>query len=332
MPNTTPPFSLHPLYKNFVGPKPIDEPPPKDLIRDLEVADNLIIERKRNGHGGLVAVTGFHHQYVELYSRGIHELTRKFPNIVDEIRGMNVPPNTLLAGEMVLSVNGIDDPDAFNRLARSSPAHATQKQRSLGPVRFALFNVIIHKGKSVIELPYQDRLDIVRELVGRHRATNVNIVDIMVQPFEQAKKTVKEREWEGLVLYDKRAGSKYRLDGRTDKPPRPPGCYRWKPYKEGDFVATGWVPSTSTKFKGQVRDLLIAQFDPVSHKLVSWGKVGTGLTMEQKREFADDTKYPMVFEVKFLRRTPNNRLISASILRQRTDKAPEDCFSPLVQK
>lgn len=331
MPNTAPPFSLHPLYKSFVGPKPIDEAP-EDHIRELESADKLIIERKRNGHGGLVATTGFRHQYVELYSRGVHELTRKFPDIVDELRGMSIPPNSLLAGELVLSINGIDDPDAFNGLAKSSPANAIQKQKTLGPVRFALFNVIVHKGKSVIKLPYGDRLDIIRELTARRRVTNVNIVDIVTQSFEQAKATVKEREWEGLVLYDKGAGSKYRLDGRTDDPPRPPGCWRWKPYKEGDFVATGWIPSDSKKFKGLVKDLLIAQRDPITKEFVSCGKVGNGLTPKQKRDFADDALYPMVFEVKFLRRTLNNRLISASVLRHRTDKEPVDCFSPPVQK
>lgn len=331
MPNTTPPFQLHPLHRNFVGPKPVDEPH-EDTIREWESTGKLIIERKRNGHGGLVAVTGFRHQYIELYSRGIHELTRKFPDIVDELRGMNIPPNTLLAGEMTLSVNGVDDPDAFNRLAKSSPANAIQKQKGRDPVQFALFNVIVHKGKSVIELPYRDRLDIIGNLVARHRVTNVNVVQVVTQSFEQAKATVKEREWEGLVLYDKCAGSAYRLDGRTDEPPRPDGCWRWKPYKESDFVATGWIPSESKKFKGLVKDLLIAQRDPVTKQLVSWGKVGLGLSDAERREFADDSLYPMVFEVKFLRRTSNNRLISASILRPRTDKDPEDCFSPLVQK
>lgn len=330
MPNTTPPFPLHPLHRNFVGPKPIDEVP-RERIQELETANKLVIERKRNGHGGLVAVTGFRHQYIELYSRGVHELTGKFPDLVDELRGMNIPPNTLLAGEMVLSVNGVDDPDAFNRLAKSSPANAIRKQKDGDPVRLALFNVIVHKGKSVIKLPYGDRLDIIRELADKYRVKNVNMVQVVAQSFAQAQVTVKERGWEGLVLYDRGAGSGYRLDGRTDEPPRPDGCWRWKPYKESDFVATGWVPSDSKKFKGLVKDLLIAQRDPVTKQLVSWGKVGLGLSAAERREFADDSLYPMVFEVEFLRRTPNNRLISASVLRQRGDKTPEECFSPLVQ-
>lgn len=331
MPHTNPPFSLHPLHKNFVGPKPIDEAPESSIL-ELESEGNLIQERKRNGHGALIPVTGYHYHDVQLYSRGVHELTKKFPQIMDEVRGLNVPAKTLLAGELVLSVRGIDDPDAFNRLAKSSPANAVQKQKILGPVHLALFNVFVHKGKSVIKLPYQDRLDIIRELVDKHRTTNVSVVQVVTQSVIQAKAMVNELEWEGLVYYDKRAGSEYRLNGRTDDPPRPRGCWRWKPYKEGDFVATGWVPSDSKKFKNLVKDLLIAQRDPITKQLVSWGKVGVGLSAKQKREFADDTRYPTVFEVKFLRRTPNNRLISASVLRHRTDKEPEDCFSPLVQK
>jgi hypothetical protein len=63
-----------------------------------------------------------------------------------------------------------------------------------------------------------------------------------------------------------------------------------------------------------------------------YGKDGTGLTAEQKREYTNDSLYPMVFEVKFERRTLNNRLIGAHILRRRFDKDPRECFSPSVSK
>lgn len=327
MPKVSLPFSLHPLDKNFVGPKPIERMR-EDQIRELEDADRLIIERKRNGHGGLAAVTGLRKRRIELYSRGVHELTQKFPDIVNELRDMNIPRDTLLAGEMVVSENGIDSPGAFNRLAKSSPERAIDLQKSLGPVSLAIFNVMVYKGRSVISLPYADRLDIICELADRRSAVNVRVVQVVTQSLEQAQATVKEREWEGLVLYDLTAPSAYRLDGRTDEPPRPDGCWKWKPYLEGDFVATGWIASESEKYKGLVKDLRIAQYDPATRELVAWGKVGVGLSAADRREFANDALYPMVFEVKFERRTPKKRLINARILRRRTDKAPEECFSP----
>jgi ATP-dependent DNA ligase len=131
-----------------------------------------------------------------------------------------------------------------------------------------------------------------------------------------------------LVLYDAHAGSEYRLDGKTELPPRPDGCWKWKDYAEGDFVATGWVPSTSNRFKGLVKDLLIAQYHPVSGDLVPWGKVGVGLTSSERLQYTDNSLYPMVFEVKFETRTKNNRLIAARILRRRFDKLPRECVSP----
>ena len=327
MPNQV--FQLHPLDENFVGPKPI-EVAPVEAIQALEAAGHLIIERKRNGHGGLVSATGLRKRHIELYSRGAHALTEKFPALVEELREISIPRDTLLAGEMVVTVDGgIDAPSTFGRFASAKPKRAIELQAQYASVQLALFNVIVHKGKSVIGLPYADRLDIIRELTARHRPVNVDVVAVLNKTFAQAKNFADELKWEGLVLYDKRAGSTFRLDGRSDQPPRPDGCWKWKPYLEGDFVATGWIPSTSAKFKGLVKDLLIAQHDLVTHELVSWGKVGIGLSAAERREFADDSLYPMVFEVEFERRTPKKRLISAKILRRRTDKTPGECYSPV---
>ncbi|MBI2030738.1 hypothetical protein HYT05_03880 [Candidatus Kaiserbacteria bacterium] len=321
------PLSLHPLDPSFVGPKPIEEAP-DSVFHQLEADGDLIIERKRNGHASYITATGQGRQEIGIYSRGIHVLTDKFPALVDELRSLNIPSDTLLAGELLVEVDGVDDLGAFGSIAQSKPARAIELQ-SKRSVILALYNVFVMKGRGVIQLPYQDRLDMVREIVAKRATNAVRVVEVLDSPFDTARVRVKQEKWEGLVLYDKRAGSAYRLNDRPDLPLRPHGCWKWKPYHEGDFVATGWVPSTSNRFKGLVRDLLISQYDPVSRKLVSWGKVGVGLSAAQRKEYADDTLYPMVFEVQFERRTPNNRLISAHILRRRTDKAAGECFSPI---
>ena len=326
MPKTSLPFSLRPLDKKFVGPKPINEAP-LDVIANLESAGRLLMERKRQGHCIFAPVTSLHGQCVELYSSGINALTEKLPHIAEQLRGMNIPSDTLLAGEGVLAVKGIDSDSTFGRVARSSPANALALQKDLDPVHLALFNVIVYKGKPVIHLPYEDRLDILLELTARQPMENVGVVQVIDTSFEKARGLVEEHGWEGLVLYDKKAGSAYRLGDGADHP-RPEGCWKWKPLDEDDFVATGWIQSTSAKFKGLVKDLLIAQYDANTRELVSWGKVGNGLTTEQKREYADAAKYPMVVQLEFERRTPNSRLISARIKRERFDKSPEECIYP----
>lgn len=319
------PFSLQPLDKTFVGPKPIEEAP-LSVIHELEAEGNLIIERKRNGHCSYITNGG---GQMNLYSSGINELTEKVPRIASELRALKMPKDTMVVGELFVSVSGVDDLGAFGGIARSNPSRAVAMQKDI-PVRLALFNIVAHRGKSVIHYPYQDRLDMLRGLCAKHQSDAVGVVDVLDMNFDTARKAVTDNSWEGLVLYSRHAGSTFRTDGRKEQPPRPHGCWKWKPYNEGDFVATGWVPSTSNKFKGLVKDLLISQYDPITHSLVSWGKVGVGLSTAERKEYTDNSLYPMVFEVKFERRTPNSRLISAHILRRRFDKHHSECYSPNV--
>jgi ATP-dependent DNA ligase len=321
-------FSLRPLDRNFVGAKPIESAEPS-VVAALEDQGRLIIERKRNGNAAFISVTGESNHNVGLYSRSIHELTHHFPSMVDELRSIGIPNDTLLSGELLAQVEGVDSPEKFGEYARSKPARAVALQLEGEPIRLSLFNVIVHKGKSVIHLPYEDRLDILRETLHRHSPHQVNVVEVLDVPFAQATARSIASKWEGLVLYDAKAGSTFRLNGRHDLTPRPEGCWKWKDYLEGDFVATGWIPSTAASHAGLVKDLEIAQYDPITRELVPWGKVGIGISKQQRQEFTDPSLYPMVFEILFERRTVNKRLIHARILRRRFDKGPEECIAPI---
>ena len=319
-------FQLNPLDPNLVIAKPIEEAPTA-TIDELEANGALVIERKRNGHATLAAITRCSEQPVGMYSRGIRSLTANFPHHVESLRAMDIPSDTLLQGECTFSESGIERPGAITRFAGSGSARAIALQDELGVPTFSLFNVLVHKGISVVHLPYRDRLDIVRELCARRPQPFVDLVEVLDCSSAEAKAQSLREKWEGLVFYDAAAPTEFSLTGKTDQPPRPYGCWKWKDYLEGDFVATGWKPSSSKKFKGLVRDLLIAQRDPLTGELVHWGKVGTGLSAKERALYADDSLYPMVFEIKFESRTPNKRLLSARILRRRSDKAPHECFS-----
>lgn len=326
MPKKSLSFSLNPLNPNFVGPKPIEEEP-KSTFYALEAGNNLIIERKRTGNCTYTAIAG-PKKSVRFYSSGINEWTANFPLLSDEVRSLNIPRDTLLAGEMLVQVSGTDDQDAFGSLAKSNTERslALQKRGAIAQLRY--FNALVYKGKSVITLPYENRLEILQGIVHHHDGDNVGLVEVVDTTFDHAISQSMQEKWEGLVLYDKRAGSAFHLNGTREKTPRPNGCWKWKDYKEGDFVATGWIPSTSKLYGGLVKDLMIAQYDPKTNKLVPWGKVGTGLSLADKKKYANDLLYPAVFEIQYERRTVNHKLYNAHILRPRDDKRPEECFSP----
>lgn len=320
-------LQLNPLQPNLVIAKPIEEAPAA-TIADLEAKGTLVIERKRNGHATLAAITRCSDQPVGMYSRGIRPLTKNFPHHVESLRAMDIPPDTLLQGENTLSESGVERPGAITRFAGSLSGRAIALQDEIGVPTFSLFNVLVYKGRPVVHLPYRDRLDIVRELCARRPQPFVDLVEVLDCSSLEAKAQSLRENWEGLVFYDANAPTEFSLTGKSDQPPRPYGCWKWKDYLEGDFVATGWKPSSSKKFNGLVRDLLIAQRDPHTGELVHWGKVGVGLSAKERALYADNSLYPMVFEIKFESRTQNKRLLSARILRRRSDKAPHECFSP----
>jgi ATP-dependent DNA ligase len=320
-------IALSPLCPDLVLAKPIEQAP-LEVIAELEASGRLLIERKRNGHATAIAVSESSRDGIGIYSRSIQDNTSKFPHHVEALHALCIPRGTLLQAETVMADSGIERPGLITRFAGSRPERSIALQDELGIPSLAFFNVLMHKGELVAHWPYEDRLDLVRTLCAKNDHPAVEVVEVIDQSFEQAKHQSITSAWEGLVLYDAKAGTECRLDGKHDRPPRPYGCWKWKDYLEGDFVATGWVPSTSKRFKGLVRDVLISQRDPVTGELISWGKVGVGLSSEDRQLYADDSLYPMVFEVQFEARTPNNRLVSAHILRRRTDKSPEECFAP----
>lgn len=321
------PFSLNPLDPRFVSAKPI-ESAPQAIVEQLERQGDLFITRKRNGHAVYVAVTGTKASDIRLYSRGVREITDRFPAIIDELRSLGLPKGTLLAGELVIAIDGVDEPSAMSRYTLSHPTRSIELQKAENArIELAFFNVIARKGKIVVDEQFDDRLCMLLDMAGdaRHQVSVVEVLDV---PLAAAQKKSISLKWEGLVLYDRFALSRYALDGKFDQVPRPYGCWKWKEYLESDFVAVGWKPSTASSHFGQVKDLLIAQYDPESRELVDWGKAGKGISKKDRLDYMDPSLYPMVFEIKFERRTPNNRLINARIMRRRFDKKPEECVGP----
>ena len=319
---------LNPLSKDLVVAKPIEQIA-AERLQELESDNRLIIERKRNGHAALLAIAGPGLSEIGIYSRSIQDLSERFVSQRELLRAMEIPAGTLLKAEQTCAVDGIEKPGIITRFAGSKPERSLALQTEFGGATLALFDVLLHKGESAAHLPYEDRLDIVANICARSQSSQIELVEVLEMSAKNAQQKSLAEKWEGLVFYDKQAATDFRNDGRHDYPPRPDGCWKWKDYLEGDFVAIGWRPSTSKRFAGMVKDVLIAQYHPdYPGELVPCGKVGVGLTTAERQEYTDDSLYPMVFEIKYETRTENNRLISARIMRRRTDKAPSECIGP----
>jgi ATP-dependent DNA ligase len=167
----------------------------------------------------------------------------------------------------------------------------------------------------------------IREITAKHAGGNVSVVDVLKMSVDKAKAHSVKEKWEGLVMYDKLGRSGIRLDGKSDQPIRKDN-WKWKKYKEGDFVAIGWRPSTSGRYAGLVKDFVLIQYHPDTGEAIPRGHVGGGLSGKQKAELAKDSCYPLVVEVEYESLTGNGLIYNGHILRIRDDKRPHECVAP----
>ncbi len=323
MPQKRLPFPLYPLHPGFVPPKPkhsVDDA----RVLALQKTGRLCITRKRDGYYHSIVVGK---SDVKIYTRGVVDVTAQFPHIVREIRGLNLPSDTLLIGEIVcLDELRNDDFPRLVRIAKSDSVKAVQLQEQLGFARFCAFGTLIWGGVDVSLRSHEERQGLVKNYVSTNPENFVFPVEILDCTFAEAEELVRKNKWEGLVLYDTSQPTAYRLDGKLNLPPRPDGCWKCKPITEDDFIAYKWVKGTG-KNKDRMGKLFIAQISPRTGEQVLCGEVGGGFSDPEREEFARAT-YPLVIQVEFQKRFASGALRSPQFMRRRDDKRPEECLAP----
>lgn len=315
------PFSLYPLDPNFVAPKPKNSVEDASILA-LEKAGHLIITVKRNGYR--------HHavkaEGIRIYTRGGEEVTDRYPHIVEELSRLNIPEHTMLDGEIVVQKDGKDSLAAVTQVAKLSACASVSLQKEQGYANFFVFDAVVYAGEATIRLPYERRRRLYEKLLPGLHSQFVFSVQILDCSFTRAQEMVNEKGWEGLVLYDKRKGSDFRTDGNTARPMRPDGCWKRKPEYEDDFIAYKWVHGAKgKKHADRLGKMYLRQIDSNTGKFIECGEVGIGFSDNQRKQYANDSLYPIVVELQFKDRFPSKKLQFPSFVRVRDDKRPEEC-------
>ena len=312
------------LPKGFVLAKPIaQEGYDESVIYELERQDRLIIERKRDGWK-MFAVVGSTGK-VRFFTDGLNEIDSRLDHIKKELESLKLPSETVLVGEAISDLDNSDDLGKVISIFHSNTEKSIRFQKINSKLKFMVFGAIYPEGKPGMQYDLTHKL-ISMTLVPPNALGPVPKyvfpVRILNMSFDEAKKLVVEKGWEGLVLYDRNYVLSYRLDGKNPK--RPEGCYKWKPIWEDDFVVRDKIMRSADE---GVKELVLLQIDPFTKKEFYCGKLGSfSGNMRYELRFMS---YPLVVQAKFEMRFPKSgKIRNARFLRIRTDKPIHQCVAP----
>ncbi|MDO8600042.1 MAG: hypothetical protein Q7R73_00270 [bacterium] len=317
-------FPFDPLPEGFVLAKPIQWGEYDELVvYDLEQRGDLLKTRKRDGWKLFVVS---YRGKIKIYTSGLNEVDSRFDHLKKEFTKLDLPPKTVLVGEGVLDRDDADDISVVGQIFQSDETTALRLQEEYGKIHFIQFGVVFFEGKPVVTKPYHEILKLISDIHARsasklHYLKPVQVLDM---PYDAAKALVREKEWEGLVLYDKHFINSYRLDGKN--PERPEGCYKWKPLTEGDFIVRSWIPSQ--KDSSRFKDVALLQIDPVTGEEFACRRYGS-FTNAMKKHLMEEAEYPLVIEFEYDTRFPKSgKLRTAYFKRLRPDKRVSECVAP----
>jgi DNA ligase D-like protein (predicted ligase) len=265
---------------------------------------------------------------ITVYSRRHNVLNEKFGYIADALKQLS--DETVLDGEIV----AVDDEGRsnFNLLQNFRSAQLQ--------IHYYAFDVLMHKGKLLIDRPLAQRREILAKILPRNDHVSLSAVGTSSS---QMIKFVIDNSLEGIVakradsVYapGKRTGlwSKYRVNlgqefvvgGYTVGDPFDAlviGFYRGKDLMFASRVRAGFVPATRREVFAKIKALKIAKCPFVNLPEKEPGRWGQGLTAE-KMKACIWVKPTTVVRIDFAEWTGADKLRHTKFVAMRDDKDPK---------
>ncbi|HEY7077512.1 MAG TPA: non-homologous end-joining DNA ligase [Solirubrobacteraceae bacterium] len=228
----------------------------------LPEGDDWGFEVKWDGVRAIAYVAGGR---IRLASRRGNDITPRYPELRELGRALGTG-EAVLDGEVVaFDENGRP---SFQRLQRRMHLTSESQVRRLAqsdPVVYVIFDLLFHDGHSLMELPYEERRERLRDLGldGRTWQTPAHHVGDGAALLEASR----AQGLEGIVA--KRLDCPY-IPGR-----RSPGWVKVKNFRRLEAVIGGWLPGEGNR-GGRIGALLVGMYEDAELKYA--GRVGTGFT------------------------------------------------------
>lgn len=301
-------ISLEELPANWALQKPLANYNPV-LVDSLIQQNRIVAEKKYNGHRLHILVNS--QQQVKLYQRTSKALLNDFlPGLAQEISALNLPPSTLLDGEVYIPSQGTE---SLEQLQQVIACGKPERNRNLPfQPKVALFDCLLWGSQNLTLLPYHERF---RRCPTGDQIHPAEVLPI--QSIEQGLVLSRDVGIEGLVLWDLKAPHKLNTQGNTKRG----RAYKLKPEQEEDFIAFGFKEGRGQGL-GKVGTLTIGKW--IAGQPVIFGEVGSGLSEQEKLELTDLSRYPLVVEVRHFGLDEQGRVTLPSIKKIHRDKTARE--------
>lgn len=230
---------------------------------DVDAADDWAIEMKWDGYRTLVAVDG---ATVTMMSRNGIPQAATFPDLLQPLRDAIGDHAAVLDGEIV-ALDARGRPDFGTLQGRAQLSDPRDVQRALGtPVFVMLFDLLELDGRSLVDLEYRHRRELLEHLVTEN--DRIHVPAVFEGDIDEAMATSSRLGLEGVVA--KQAESTYAL-GRRSR-----AWIKVKHERAQEVVIIGWRPGSGA-LTGSVGSLAMAVPD-ADGALQYVGRVGSGFS------------------------------------------------------
>jgi DNA ligase D-like protein (predicted ligase) len=230
---------------------------------------------------GVRALTAIENRRWRLWGRGGNDYTERYPEL-EVLR--RLPSGTMIDGELVVLQRGRADFPALLARHQQNPTHRFGPIGRQMPIDYVAFDLLFHKGRSLLQQPLHERREYLRDLLGRVADSRLAYSDGVVGCGREFFAQVVAGGHEGVVA--KHRASPYRPGQRS------PAWKKIKPTQLVPCVIVGY-----RLVRRRIHSLLVATVHDGGLRYVGQVRCGFGAALEAElteRMLARPRSHPVV--------------------------------------
>lgn len=227
---------------------------------------------------------------VEMFSRNLEDMTHMFPELIEGTLKQVKAHTVILDSEAMAYQPASQEFLPFQETTKRRRKHNIESVAQELPLKAFVFDILYVEGKSLIDTPLSERMEIMREVIDGDEVL-IPSTGVYLDGPKKLQVMLDDAITQGLEgVVIKRPDSHYVAGGRN---------FNWvklKRHSSGelhdtiDAVILGYIYGKGKRTSFGAGALLVGLYDPSEDQFVSVSRIGTGLTDDEWRSIREKTK------------------------------------------